>query len=548
MNAIYALFRKFKIAHRLLFMLLLAIVATGIMFVFALANIEEVLVKEKQAKLSALSDVGEKVISQFYEASQAGSMSEEEAKRNAIAALDALRYEGNEYFWTIDRQGIMVQHAFAKKLVGTNVLGMKDPNGVRLFEKMVTGTANSDYALIEYMWNRPNASAPSPKMSVVKRFVPWGWIVGTGIYVDDIQEEMQAFIYKYLLICIAVWLPVILILGAISRSISAPMADTIAAFENIARGEGDLTLRLEESGRDELKQVAASFNEFVAKIQALVNSVSASVTHSRELAEGLADISAQASMVTANMQAETQSVATAINEMSMASSEVASNAQLAADSAGSADGEADDTVAVVDGAVAKIKGLSNELEVTADEAQALQISSGKIGQILDVIVGIAEQTNLLALNAAIEAARAGEAGRGFAVVADEVRTLASRTQESTQEINAIIEAIRASVDSVNASVARAKAQSEQTVGETSQVVEALQTIKSSIRQISDMNIQIATATEEQSAVIAELNMNVTRINDISLENQQKSEEIGNTSEQIKSGSADLESLISTFKL
>ncbi|WP_299794465.1 methyl-accepting chemotaxis protein [uncultured Shewanella sp.] len=548
MDSVNSLFRKVKISTRLFVMLGLSIVATIFMFLFALVSIDNLLLGEKESKLSSLADVGEKVISRYYQSAQSGLLTEDEAKQQAILALDELRYAGKEYYWTIDTDGVMIQHAFAKKLIGTNVLGIKDPNGVKLFELMVSGTARNEYALIEYMWNRPNETDPSPKMSVVKRFKPWGWIVGTGMYVDDIRTQEAAFAWKYLFIGALVWLPVIFILFMITHSISRPMQQTISAFENIAKGEGDLTLRLEESGKDELKEVAANFNIFIEKIQAVVQSVLTSVSHSQELATGLASISQEASQVTNRMQSETESVATAINEMSMAASEVASNAQLAADSAGSADSEADRTNSVVGSAMVKINALSSELETTSVVAQDLQVSSGKIGQILDVIVGIAEQTNLLALNAAIEAARAGEAGRGFAVVADEVRTLASRTQESTQEINGIIDAIRDSVVSVNRSVEQAKLRSSETVQETSQVVDALDTIKSSIRQISDMNIQIAAATEEQSAVIAELNKNVTRINDISLENQEKSVEIGNSSQQIQDGSTDLSSLVSSFKI
>jgi len=548
MDSINSLFRKVKISTRLFIMLGLSIVATIFMFLFALISIENLLLGEKESKLSSLADVGEKVITRYYQSAQTGEMTEEEAKQGAILALDELRYAGKEYYWTIDTSGMMIQHAFAKKLIGTNVLGIKDPNGVKLFELMVSGTERKEYALIEYMWNRPNVTEPSPKMSVVKRFKPWGWIVGTGMYVDDIETQSAAFTWQYLLIGGLVWLPVIVILFIIIQSISRPMLQTISAFENIAKGEGDLTLRLEESGNDELKEVASNFNIFIEKIQVVVQSVLTSVSHSQELATGLAAISLEANQVTNNMQSETESVATAINEMSMAASEVASNAQLAADSAGSADSEADRTTSVVSSAMDKINDLSAELETTSEVAQGLQVSSGKIGQILDVIVGIAEQTNLLALNAAIEAARAGEAGRGFAVVADEVRTLASRTQESTQEINGIIDAIRDSIVNVNQSVEKAKLRSSETVQETGQVVDALDTIKLSIRQISDMNIQIAAATEEQSAVIAELNMNVTRINDISLENQEKSVQIGNSSQQIQDGSTELNSLVSSFKI
>ncbi|MBW8184866.1 methyl-accepting chemotaxis protein [Shewanella nanhaiensis] len=548
MDSINQLFRKIKISKRLLLMLALSIVATLLMFLFALNNIDNLLFKEKEGKLSSLADVGVKVVERYYQSAQNGLMTESEAKEAAIVALDALRYAGKEYYWTIDTQGIMVQHAFAKKLVGTNVLGMKDPNGVQLFQLMVTGTEHSESTRVEYMWNRPDATEPSPKMSVVKRFKPWGWIVGTGIYVDDIKAQQAVFAWQYLLIGALVWLPVILILLIISQSISKPLRQTILALENISKGEGDLTLRLEESGNDELKEVATNFNVFVIKIQAVVESVLSSVTHSQQLASGLSTISSEANTVTANMQTETESVATAINEMSMVATEVALNAKNAAESASGADAEANKTTMVVDSAVNKINELSKELEVTSSGAEGLRVSSGKIGQILDVIVGIAEQTNLLALNAAIEAARAGEAGRGFAVVADEVRSLASKTQESTQEINGIIDAIREAIICVNDSVDRAKNCSSQTVDETKQVVDALEMIKASIGQISDMNVQIATATEEQSSVIAELNMNVTRINDISLDNQHKSVQIGQTSEQILQGSSELNGLVSNFKV
>jgi len=425
---------------------------------------------------------------------------------------------------------------------------MQDPNGVKLFQKMIQGTEQQDVARVDYMWNKPQQENPSPKMSVVKRFNPWGWIIGTGIYVDDIQADRNQFITQYLLLLTLVWLPVILLLFFIIRSISGPMVETIAAFKNIAKGEGDLTLRLSEEGNDELKQIAHHFNTFIEKVQKVIISVSDSVDESSRLAKNMSTITQQANQISSNVQAETTNVATAINQMSVTASEVASNAQLAAESTHNADTEADKSAAVVDNAMQKISELSTELAATEEVAKSLQVSSSKIGQILDVIVGIADQTNLLALNAAIEAARAGEAGRGFAVVADEVRTLASRTQASTSEINLIIDAIRTAIDSVNSSVERAKTKSSETVNETQQVVGALNNIKSSIDQISQMNIQIAAATEEQSTVITELNMNITRINDMSLDNRTQNELINKGSMDIEKGAIKLHQLVEQFRV
>jgi methyl-accepting chemotaxis protein len=548
MNPINMFFRKTTIANRLLGMLALAIIATVIVFWFSLTRVENVLINEKEAKLNALVDIATTIADKYYQDAQSGILSEDEAKVMALAAIDKLRYSGNEYYFSIDTQGTMIQHAFAKQLVNTKVLAMQDPNGVKLFEQMIQRTEQQDSARVDYMWNKPQQEQPSPKMSVVKRFKPWGWIIGTGIYVDDIQNDKNQFITQYLLLLALVWLPVILLLFFIIRSISGPMIETISAFKNIAKGEGDLTLRLSEEGNDELKQIAHHFNAFIDKIQKVIISVSHSVDESSRLAQNMSTIAQQANQISSNVQAETENVATAINEMSMTASEVASNAQLAADSTHHADKEADKSANVVDSAMKKISELSSELAATEEVAKGLQVSSSKIGQILDVIVGIADQTNLLALNAAIEAARAGEAGRGFAVVADEVRTLASRTQASTSEINLIIDAIRSAIDSVNASVARAKVKSSETVNETQQVVVALENIKSSIEQISQMNVQIAAATEEQSTVIGELNMNITRINDMSLENRTQNELINKGSMDIEQGAIQLHQLVDQFKV
>ncbi|GGI91003.1 methyl-accepting chemotaxis protein [Shewanella gelidii] len=498
--------------------------------------------------MSSLTDVAVSQVKYYHQKFKDNELSESEAKQAAIAALNDMRYNEKEYYFSMNRSGILVQHPFAKKLVNTNVLGKKDPNGTPLFQNMLDVTASQESGMVEYMWNRPNATAPSPKMSVVKRFAPWNWVVGTGVYIDDITEQTDAFSWQYLILFCVIWLPVTLILFLIVRSISLPLERTIAALANIAKGEGDLSVRLPETGQDELTEVATNFNIFVSKIARLVDSLGDSVVEGHRYADELQKVSLQTKELTHSMLLETENVASAVNQMSGSATDATSNAQQAAQNAEQASHEAEDTNLVVVSAMEKIVQLSNELEQASSVTESLKVSSGKIGNILDVIVGISEQTNLLALNAAIEAARAGEAGRGFAVVADEVRSLASKTQESTQEINEIIEAIRMSVEDVNLSVTNALGQSSTVVDETQAAVDALSNIQKTIGEISDANNQVAAASEQQGAVVNELNDNIARINQMSEQNQSNNMDINSTSQQLQQSSERLETLIKGFKV
>ncbi|CAG9295291.1 methyl-accepting chemotaxis protein [Celerinatantimonas diazotrophica] len=548
MGYIMAKLRHVSITARMFGMILLSLLATIMIFFFSLNHLDNVLWKEKEAKLDALSDVALSIVEQHYQQAKLGLVSDTQAKEQAIAALNRLRYSGKEYFFSFNRSGVMVQHPFAKQLVGTNVLGKKDPNGVALFQVMLERTKDSPSAKVFYMWDKPNATEPSPKMSVVKRFDPWGWVIGTGIYVDDIAVEESQFVQHNLMILGGIWIPVLIILYIISQSISLPLKQTNQALRNIASGEGDLSVRLEHSGHDEVTKLTDYFNEFVAKIQGVIRSVHHSVEQNQQRSEMLARITDQTSQVTQNMQTQTQSVAAAINEMSMSSAQVAENAHQAAQSAAHANDHADEMNTVIRKSIDNVRQLSEELEGASQEAEVLQSNSAKISQILDVITTIADQTNLLALNAAIEAARAGEAGRGFAVVADEVRSLASKTQQSTQEIADITKAIHQSVSQVSSQIGQARDKSIQTSTQTSDVIQAIDTIKEIIAQISGMNEQIATATDEQNAVTTELNHNVTQINEISEENFKKNQEITSITRQLESDAEALEKQIGVFRV
>ena len=301
-----------------------------------------------------------------------------------------------------------------------------------------------------------------------------------------------------------------LILLFVSRAILRSIEDMKFSITSI-EAESDLTRRIKITSQDELGQLSRSFNLMLDKFQTSLQGVAETSSALAESSQGMAEITADAANSVQTQRDELEMVATAMNEMTATVVEVAKNANDAADAAAQTDGQSQAGLAVVNSTVEAIESLAVGIERASQVVKDLEHDSHQIGSILDVIKGIAEQTNLLALNAAIEAARAGEQGRGFAVVADEVRTLASRTQESTEEIQAMIEKLQGGAKLAASAMSDSRQYVDDSVSHARGAGEALQSIVSAIATITDMNTQIATAAEEQSTVSEEINTNIVNI-------------------------------------
>ncbi|NBA94644.1 HAMP domain-containing protein [Pseudomonas sp. R5(2019)] len=326
-----------------------------------------------------------------------------------------------------------------------------------------------------------------------------------------LDKAQAAGTLKAILLATLAGLGGVLLMWLTASGVTRPINRVAAMLKDIASGEGDLTQRLNYSKRDELGELVGGFNRFLDKLQPTIAQIKQSITEARATADQSSLIARKTSDGMQIQFREIDQVATASNEMSATAHDVANSASNAASAARGADQSARDGMAIIERSTRDIKQLAEEVSKAVVEVETLAVNSEQIGSVLEVIRSIAEQTNLLALNAAIEAARAGESGRGFAVVADEVRNLARRTQDSVEEIRQVIERIQGNTRGVVATMHSSHGKAQANAEQINQAVQALDKISEAVTVISDMNLQIASAAEQQSAVAEEVNRNVSAI-------------------------------------
>ena len=434
---------------------------------------------------------------------------EQRFMEDAKKAIAQLRYglKNTDYFWINDMVPTMIMHPIKPQLDGKNLSDNKDPNGKKLFVEFVNVCREKGEGFVDYMWPMPGHDEPVPKLSYVKLFKPWGWVVGTGIYLDDVDQavvDKEAEITSAisvqrngLILTIAALLAITGVgITLISRRITRPIITASDMLKDIAQGEGDLTRRLVVDSRDEVGEMAKWFNMFVENIQRIIGLVQQNARQVNDSSSELKTIAEQMSAGAGQTSDRANTVAAASEEMSTNMNSVAAAMEEAATNVGMVASAAEEMTATINEIAQnteKARGITgdavNQAASASSQVAELGTAAQEIGKVVEAITEISEQVNLLALNATIEAARAGEAGKGFAVVANEIKDLARQTAEATGEIKSRVESIQNSTEGTVTEI-----------GGITHVVDEVNTIVSTI----------ATAVEEQSVTTNEIASNVSQ--------------------------------------
>ena len=513
--------QKLSISRRLQILIASAIAGLLLLAIVFLLSEKNMLLNERQSNVRQTVETAEKVIAHFHALATNNTMSEDAAKQAAKDAVRGLRYGDGEYFWIQDARPVMLMHPIKPELEGKNLDNAKDPSGKHLFADIATVASSQGAGFVFYMWPKPGSADPVPKVSYVKMFAPWGWIVGSGVYIDSVNATFQSRLLEASLITAIITALLIAVSIFIAKSLLQQLGgepDYAAQITTeIAAGKlnGHIALKPEDK------------SSLLASIKTMRDEIAHLITQVRYGAESISTASKEIASGNMDLSSRTEAQAGSLEETASSMEELTSTVKQNADNARQANQLASSASEIA------VKGSSVVNEVVAT-MNVINASSQKIVDIIAVIDGIAFQTNILALNAAVEAARAGEQGRGFAVVATEVRNLAQRSALAAKEIKTLI---HESVENVEHG-----ARLVDTAGAT------MDNILESVKKVSDIISEITAATSEQSTGIEQVNLAIIEMDNATQQNAALVEQAAAAASAMEDQASQLLDAVSIFEL
>ncbi|PTP13155.1 methyl-accepting chemotaxis protein [Vibrio sp. 10N.286.51.C3] len=500
--------------------------------------------EERQDKLSAQVETAVSLANYYY--SQRSVLGEEVAKDRALQAIKTLRYDNTNYFWILNQQLNIISHPLKPELDGTNAGNLRDGAGKHHWREMVTiSRTPEEKGFLDYQWMSPQGELKD-KISYVQLFPEWNWVIGSGILVADIQEAFYALAIKEGMVAVVLSGLLFAMGYAISNNILVPLNKLIDNTHKIA--DGDLRVRMNMTRKDELGDMSHQIDTMLDKLQTTLRTANESADLSSNMASHIAQASEEAATSVNAQHAQLELLSTAMTEMSATISDVAVNAENTAASTNKVVDHANQNDQNMQVTSTTISQVSDNISTANNLVRDLQSGVTEISQVVGVIRDVSEQTNLLALNAAIEAARAGEQGRGFAVVADEVRNLASRTQNSTNEVQSTIEKLTQQAERTFKAMQSSNEKVDHSVVASNETRQQLDVIVNELHNANDMVAQIAAASEQQSTVATEMSESVTGIHLAANEVLQASQSLAEDSQKMANTTEHLTEQLKYFKV
>jgi methyl-accepting chemotaxis protein len=498
-------FRDWGMRSKILsiFLSTVLLVVLGLLGYF-LPVVADLLMQEKRTATKSAVETAYSVIAYYGQQASSGALTKEEAQAEAAAEVRATRYMGTNYYWINDMGPTMIMHPVNSALEGKDVSGSKDPTGKYLFVEMVNVCKKSGEGFVDYVWDKPGFDKPQGKVSFVKQYKPWGWIIGSGIYIDDVDAQVASLRWQILIPTILAMGILVAIVLFVVRGMVMPLQEAVEVSNRMATG--DLTRNIKVYSEDEVGQLSQAMANMLSELRRVVGEVTSASEQVAAGSEELAASSIELSEGATEQASSVEEVSASMEEMTSSIGQNAENAQTT---------------------------NSMTIQAASDTergGQAVAKTVDAMKQIADkilIIEEIARQTNLLALNAAIEAARAGEHGKGFAVVAAEVRKLAERSGTAAAEISEL---------------------STSSVRVAEEAGELLGKIVPDIHKTAELVQEISAATNEQNAGGDQVNRAIQELDKVIQQNASASEEVASTAEELSSQSVQLQQAIRFFKV